>query len=402
MAANGRTQVLIAGAGVAALETALALRALAGELVSVELVAPEREFAYRPLSVAEPYRYGEMRRFPLDRLVAAAGATPHLGSLAGLDAREKRVTLADGSARSYDALVVATGAQQHEAVPGAITFGGPSGRGAIDGLLARAAAGELRRIVFTRPSTPIWPLPLYELALQTAAYLADQFIRGVEIVVATPEPHPLAAFGDRASDEIGRLLDLRGIDIVLGATPVCWSEGELLLTGGDDVQCDAAVALPRLEGGPIDGLPQDGSGFVATDELGWVLGLTDVYAAGDITQFPVKQGGIAAEQADAVATSIASDAGAAVRPRTFEPVLRGILLTGMGPRFVRAEHDGRSSVVDMQPLWWPPSKIVGRYLSPFLATQLGLVGADAAPVDAEGVQIEVTVDTRDHSAWSPV
>jgi sulfide:quinone oxidoreductase len=42
-----------------------------------------------------------------------------------------------------------------------------------------------------------------------------------------------------------------------------------------------------------------------------------VYAAGDITAFPVKQGGIAAEQADAVAEMLASEAGADVTPAPF-------------------------------------------------------------------------------------
>ena len=402
MVSRRRTHVLIAGAGVAGLETALALQALAGELVSVELVAPEQAFTYRPLSVAEPYRYGEMRRFPLDRLVDAAGAALTPGSLATIDARAKSVTLGDGSERTYDALVVATGAQQQEAVPGALTFGGPGSGTALGSLLERARAGELRRIAFTRPPTPIWPLPLYELALQTAEYVVDRFVRGVEIVIATPEPKPLAVFGARASEEIQRLLDIRSVELLPGAAPVCWGDGVLQLDDGTEVEADAVVALPRLEGGRIDGLPQDGAGFVAIDDLGWVLGLTDVYAAGDITQFPVKQGGIAAEQADAAATSIAADAGAPVRPRSFEPVLRGLLLTGMAPRFLRSEHEGRSSLVDMQPLWWPPSKVVGRYLSPFLAAHLGLAGAGAPPAGVDGLEVEVTVDTRDHAAWSRV
>src|SRR5579862_2477526 len=149
MAGNHRTHVLIAGAGVAALETALALRTLAGELVFVELVAPEQQFTYRPLSVAEPYRYGEMRRFPLDRLAAAGGAALTPGSLRAIDAPAKRATLDDGSERTYDALVVATGAQQHDAVPGALTFGGAGSGTVLESLLERARAGGLRRIAFT-------------------------------------------------------------------------------------------------------------------------------------------------------------------------------------------------------------------------------------------------------------
>jgi sulfide:quinone oxidoreductase len=49
------TNVLIAGAGVAGLEAALALRTVGEDRVSVELVSPDAEFVYRPLSVAEPF-----------------------------------------------------------------------------------------------------------------------------------------------------------------------------------------------------------------------------------------------------------------------------------------------------------------------------------------------------------
>ena len=216
-----------------------------------------------------------------------------------------------------------------------------------------------------------WPLPLYELAFLTSEYLVSRMTRGVEIVLVTPEERPLALFGLAASEAISRLLDLRSIRF----------------TQDEHVEADAIVALPTLEGSPLEGVPQDDQGFVPTDEFGWVLGLTDVYAAGDLTQFPIKQGGIAAQQADAVASSIAADAGAPVRPAAFEPVLRGLLLTGMTPRFLRSGPGARPSLVDTQPLWWPPAKIVGRYLTPFLAEHLGISresmrppGTDAVPV----------------------
>ena len=67
-------RVLIAGGGVAALEAALALQALAEERVSVELLAPEPHFWYRPLSVAEPFGLGEAQRFELSELAPKAGA----------------------------------------------------------------------------------------------------------------------------------------------------------------------------------------------------------------------------------------------------------------------------------------------------------------------------------------
>jgi sulfide:quinone oxidoreductase len=386
-------RVLVAGAGVAGLETALALRALAPSLASVELLAPEREFVYRPLAVAEPFRVGEARRFPLERLVAAAGARLRQGTLSELDWKQKRVLLCDGSVLEYGVLVLALGAQALEAIPGALTFRGHQDGQALEALLERATGGELKQIAFALPAGSTWPLPLYELALLTAAYLADHLTRGVEVVLVTPEQRPLQAFGRAASDAIEQLLAIRGIRLETSTVATRWHGGQLELDNGSQIAADAAVALPRLQGTPIAGLPQDEHGFVATDEFGWVLGLTDVYAAGDLTQSSIKQGGIAAQQADAVASAIASDLGAHTRPREFRPVLRGLLLTGGPPRFLREGSDQDPAQVSTQPLWWPPAKIVGRYLSPFLADQLGLKTDYPEPPHDIAIPIEIALES---------
>jgi sulfide:quinone oxidoreductase len=395
-------RVLVAGAGVAGLETALALQAIGEGRVSVELVAPEKEFTYRPLAVAEPFRVGDVRRFPLDRLVGDAGAQLRRGRVIAVDAEEKLVTLDDDDELGYDVLVLALGARPRASVAGALSFSGPQDRAALVAVLDRATAGELKRIVFAVPTAPAWPLPLYELAFLTGEYLTNHMTRGVEIVLTTPEDRPLALFGPAASEAIAALLEIRGIRLETGVSPERWEDGVLYLDGDRRIEADVVVALPRLEGQPIAGVAQDGGGFVATDELGWVLGLTDVYAAGDLTQFPVKQGGIAAQQADAVASAIAADAGANVRPATFKPVLRGLLLTGFAPRFLRSEGGVGPSLVDTQPLWWPPAKIVGRYLSPFLATHLGLAAELPEPPPAAAVPVDVALDMHDRAAWSSV
>ncbi len=403
MTNNGnRMQVMIAGAGVAGLETALALRALAPELVSVELVAPEAEFTYRPLAVAEPFRLGEVRRFPLEPLARAAGAQLRRGTLKAVDPERKIVTLTDEIERGYDVVVLTLGARPLEAIAGALTFRGAKDGPKLADLLDRATSGRLRRIVFALPAAATWPLPLYELALLTAEYLSDHTTRGVEIVLATPEDRPLGLFGPAASAAISELLEIRGIRLEAGVVPIGWDEGVLHLAGDKQIEADAAVSLPKLEGPSIVGLPHDGAGFVPTDDFGRVHGLTDVYAAGDLTQFPVKQGGIAAQQADAVASAIAADAGAIATPAAFRPVLRGLLLTGLAPRFLRSETGTGRSLVDTEPLWWPPAKIVGRHLTPFLAEHLGLSQEFARPPRAGTVSVEVELDTGDHTAWSAV
>ncbi len=47
-----------------------------------------------------------------------------------------------------------------------------------------------------------------------------------------------------------------------------------------------------------------------------------------------------------------------------------MLLTGIAPTYLRAQIAGRtgdSFEIAANPLWWPPSKIAGRYLAPYLA-----------------------------------
>ena len=100
-----------------------------------------------------------------------------------------------------------------------------------------------------------------------------------------------------------------------------------------------------------------------------------VYAAGDVTSLVMKQAGLAAQQADAVAESIAKWAGAPVRPSPFHPVLPGVLLSGEGRTYLRSDtlRERRRSISRLGPLWWPPAKVAGRYLAPYLASrEIGL------------------------------
>jgi sulfide:quinone oxidoreductase len=94
-----------------------------------------------------------------------------------------------------------------------------------------------------------------------------------------------------------------------------------------------------------------------------------IYAAGDATDFPIKQGGIGSQQADVAAQSIAALAGAPVTPERFNPVIHGMLLTHEKPRYLTAHVTGGhgfSSEITETPAWSPPSKIAAKYLSPYL------------------------------------
>ena len=388
---DSRQHVLVAGGGVAALEAVLALRALAPTQVSVALVAPDQEFVYRALSVAEPFRLGEARRFPLEVLADDAGARFLTGAVASVDPDGHSVSTEDGDALSYDTLLLALGARPCRAVPGALTFAGPQSSDELAAMLEETVDGEVKSIVFAIPAGVSWPLPLYELALLTGAHLADHGTRGVELSIVTPEETPLALFGVEASAAIDELLQIRGIELRTQTTPLEWADGRLRTAPAGEIEADRVVALPRLEGPRLPGIWHDRNGFVPTDEYGRVPSKLDLYAAGDMTLFPLKQGGIATQQADAAASAIAAAAGAPVEPAPFRPVLRGLLMTGMVPRYLRSEPGTATSAADTEPLWWPPAKIVGRYLAPFLANRLGLA---APPAARGGVTVDVELDAQ--------
>jgi sulfide:quinone oxidoreductase len=192
----------------------------------------------------------------------------------------------------------------------------------------------------------------------------------VELTFVTPEERPLAVFGPGPSDEVRELLEHAGIAVHCGVHAEIPRKGSVVLRpGGDEIRCDRIVTLARLRGHAIHSLPSDEDGFLPIDSHGRVTGAGDVYAAGDGANFPIKQGGIACQQADAVAEVIAKAAGAALEPRSFRPVLRGRLITGGESRFMRTDLTGRegdTAQTSPETLWWPPSKIAGRYLAPYL------------------------------------
>jgi sulfide:quinone oxidoreductase len=96
------------------------------------------------------------------------------------------------------------------------------------------------------------------------------------------------------------------------------------------------------------------------DDYGRVPDRDGVWAVGDMTTRPLKQGGLAAQQADVAAASIAARAGEAIEVAPYRPVLRGLLLTCEEPEFLE-ERRGvplrtrrRSSRGLRRKSWRPP------------------------------------------------
>ena len=377
-------QVLIAGGGIAAAEALIALRSLAGRRVAITLLSPGDELTYRPLSVAAPFGPGGARTRAVAELAHDFGATLVTGALGWVAPSAHVAYTADGRELRYDVLVVATGAQRVPAHEHALTFRGHEDVAAIEALCEDVRAGRARRIAFVVPTGVTWSLPLYELALMLAAEAGEgaeagdgrEPDEGRELTFVTPEEAPLAVFGAEAGAEVGRLLESAGIGFVGGVEAAVPEPGVVRL-GARTLACDRVVALPRLTGTAVRGLPADDGGFLRVTPFGHVLGVKDVYAAGDGVAFPIKQGGVACQQADVVAQSIARRAGAAVTPTGYRPVLRGKLLTGARPRWLRHDPGRAVSEASDHVLWWPPGKVAGHYLAPYLGEE---GDSGAAPV----------------------
>jgi sulfide:quinone oxidoreductase len=361
--------VVIAGGGVAALEAMMALRDLAGDRVRITLLAPERDFHYRPMAVAEPFSIAHARHVALVAIAADFGASYVSGALARVEAAERRVVTGDGERIAYDALVIACGTRARPAFDGALTIDDRTLGVTLRGLVQDIEGGYTHSVAFVAPAQAFWPLPLYELALMTAqrAYESNAT---VEIAIVSPEPAPLALFGAGISDELTRLLGEARI-VFHGSSFAELAHGTLRLNPGDvELRPDRVVAMPLLEGPQIAGVPTDPHGFIPVGAAGAVAGLAGVYAAGDVTAGAIKHGGLAAQQAGLVAAAIARSAGATVDQPAPRQTFRGALMTGRATRYLEAVlgDDGEftSSVADACP-WDSQEKVAAAHLGPYLA-----------------------------------
>ena len=333
------------------------------------LVSQDDWFVDRPLTVAEPFGLGSAARHSLPEIAAEFGAQFVHATVTAVAAAEHRVSCAGGPDLGFDTLILAPGARMRPPFADAIAFGIAGSGRAVKDMLSRLRSGEVRSAAFVAPSMAGWLLPLYELALMTARELERSKVEGARLRLITPEDRPLTLFGDQGSESVGRQLAAAGIEFI-GATRATVRGGEVALGAtGESLAVDCVVTLPLMSGPALGGVPAtQPDDFIPVDEYGRVEGLADVYAAGDAVDFPVKQGGLAAQQADAVAAHVAARHGARVDAAPFRPVLRGMLLTGGEPRFMRSGVPGADPDVPgaWYPLWWPPTKIAGRYLAPYL------------------------------------
>jgi sulfide:quinone oxidoreductase len=365
-----QTRVLIVGGGVAALEGALGLSQLAAGLVHTTLLAPGDEFVYRPVSVGEPFGHEVARSYPLRRIVADLDIEHDRDSLKWVDPHERVVHTEQGRALEYDALLLALGARLYSSFEHSLTLDPGKLDEQLHGLIQDLELGLVHSVVFIIPELTCWPLPIYELALMTASRAYEMNI-DAQITVITPEEAPLAIFGSNASQAVSRRLEQRGVTTLTSSRCVVREPGHVMVFPEErQITADQVVTLPALHGPAVPGIPRSAShGFISVDRHSRVEALERVFAAGDMTDFPIKLGGIAAQQADAAVESIAALAGAEIEPQPFVGWVHGMLVGGGHPLYMQAQVAGSlgtASEVSDQPLWTPGTKIYARYLGPYL------------------------------------
>jgi sulfide:quinone oxidoreductase len=361
-------RLVIAGGGVASVEALLALHETAPGALETILLAPDRAFGPPPDTVSEATGGAPAPRFDLAGIAADLGATLVKDALDGVDARERRAVTSSGQDLAYDALLVVLGALPGPVLPGAIRFAGARDVAAVRSALDMLPRDDRATIAFVASGGVGWTLPLYDLACLAAARAAADGIER-DVVIVTAEAEPLGVFGHAAARAVASHLGSLGISVRTGSLPESVGEGRLWLATGGSVAADVVIALPEPVGPGIPGLPVDGRGFIPVDRFGRVTGVDAVWAAGDVTSRPLKQGGLAVQQADTAATSIAAWAGADVEPQPYEPVLRGLLLTGADPRYLRRTSGSTvPSTSALRPLWSLDAKIAGGRLARYLDT----------------------------------
>jgi sulfide:quinone oxidoreductase len=366
-------RVVVCGGGIAAVEGLLRLRRLLGSSVDIDLIAPNDELVIRPLAVSQPFASGPPSRYGLELIATDNDADWVKDTLAWVDRDAQVVHTGGGESRHYDALLIAVGGRQTEAFEHVRTFRDAEADESYQGVVQDVEQGYAKSIVFLLPDGPVYPFPLYELALMTAERAHDMGIDDIEMSLVTPEVSPMAIFGRAASDTVADLLERAGIAVYASALAQVPAPRQVIVQPhGIELHPGQIVATPLIAGPGIRGLAGGGAhGFLPIDAACRVPGPdARVHAAGDAAAYPIKHGGLGAQMADTAASAIAQLAGADVDVKPFHPVIQGKLLSGGTPVYISARligPRGFESQVHDTPPWPEDQKVIAEELGPYLA-----------------------------------
>lgn len=362
---ESRPEILIAGSGPGALEATLGLSRSKQLDAIVALISPQLEFRYRPNMVMEPFGVSKTAKYAVAEVIRHPDVTQWQGTLERVDIAASKAYSPEGDEFNFDSLVIATGTETHaDLTEPVVTFGKPGSLEALTDIVAEIDAGSVHSVLFTAPTGPIWQLPLYEFALMCADRAERQSAQQIAVSIATPEAGPLDIFGAENSAAVRQLCAELGVTVHTDTTVEGFDGSTAHLGDGTSQVVDRVFAMPRLTGRAPEGLPTDENGFIHVDDNQLVQGTANVYAVGDVTDFRVKQGGLASKQADAALSAIEAALGDREAPEPFVREIEAILI-GAGRRLAMCAQIGEEtsqSIAIEQPTG-PVQKIYSRLLS---------------------------------------
>ena len=355
--------VVIVGGGVAGLEACWASAPWRATASRLTLAAPDPEFSYRPLAVAEPFALGHAYRVPLSQFADDVGAQLVVDATVGVDdaagtrapARRRRAVLRRAARRARRARRERRRGRRH-----LVAGGDPETYG---GLLRDIDEGYSKRIAIVVPPGAVWPLPAYELALMTAGRGEGHGPRRRQR--HGRHPGAACAVAVRRRGQRGRRptsSPARACELKTGVVARRDKGGLVLEPGGERVEAQRVYAVPRLRRARRSTAcrpTRRGSSSRATTR-----GSRAASARGQpATRSSRPSSSAASPRIRRAARRRRSRALAGVEdaPDPGEPVIHGRLLAGRRMRRLRGRGDAEGA-----PLWWPQGKIAGEYLPRWL------------------------------------
>lgn len=193
-----------------------------------------------------------------------------------IDVRNRHVVLDDGSARSFGALLIATGATP-------VTLDMPNAGQRVHYL--RTLADSRTIIQAASRATNAVVLGASFIGLEVAASLKA---RGLNVTVVAPEPRPLErVLGPQLGDAIRGIHEEHGVRFRLGETATAIEEASVALRSGERITADLVVAgigvRPNTALAEAAGLETD-RGILVNEYL--ETSVPGIFAAGDVARWP--------------------------------------------------------------------------------------------------------------------
>jgi len=279
--AGAPDRVVILGGGAAGFAAAERLRR-EGYAGTLTMLSDDADAPYDRPNLSKDYLAGEAPEdwIPLrpPSWYAEAGIDLRLGTRAGaIDARGRRVLLADGGELPFDRLLIATGAEPFRPpIPGAEAPEVLVLRSLRDCRAIIARAETARRAVLVGAGF---------IGLEVAAALRH---RGLEVAVVAPDRRPLEkVLGPPFADLVRQVHEAHGVAFHLGEEVASIAPGQVVLKSGGSLTADLVIlgtgVRPRTALAEAAGIAVE-NGITVDAQLG--TNAPGILAAGDVARWP--------------------------------------------------------------------------------------------------------------------